>query len=87
MLDEQIQSHRISFELTNLNLSFDPEFVDHVYMNVWHHWQTANHEPRLKVLLKVKKLKNMMNLNAFKMKKIFVNERGQMRVRVCVCVW
>ncbi len=49
VLDEQIQSYRISFEL-----------------------------PWLKVLLKVKRLKNMMNLNAFTMKKVlFMKEDKQ----------
>ncbi len=88
MVDEQIQSYRISFEFTKpnhsnpallvpwcwsstffVNSGFNPEFVEHVHMNVWHHWQTANHEPRLKVLLKDKRLKNMMNLNAFTIEK------------------
>ncbi len=32
-----------------VNSGFDPEFVEHVHMNVWHHWRTANHEPWLKV--------------------------------------
>ncbi len=60
----QIQIYRISFELTKpnhsmvpwcwssaffVNSGFDPEFVEHVHMNVWHHWRTANHEPWLKV--------------------------------------
>ncbi len=40
-------------------------------------WRTANHEHWLKVLLKVKRLKIMMNLNAFTMKKVLVHERGQ----------
>ncbi len=99
MVDEQIQSYRISFELTKpnhsnpallvpwcwsstffVNSGFDPEFVEHLHMNVWHHWQTANHEPWLKVkgFLKVKRLKNM-NLNAFTMKKVLVHERGQIK--------
>ncbi len=64
MVDEQIQSYRISFELTKpdhsnpallvpwcwsssflVNAGFDPEFVEHMHMNV----RTANHEPWLKV--------------------------------------
>ncbi len=59
MIDEQIQSYRISFELTKpdhsnlallvpwswssaffVNSGFDPEFVEHVHMNVT---STANH--------------------------------------------
>ncbi len=62
MVDEQIQSYRISFELTKpnhsnlallvpwswsstffVNSGFDPEFVEHVHMNEWHQWRTANH--------------------------------------------
>ncbi len=34
---------------------------------------------RLKDLLKVRRLKNMMNLNAFTMKKVLVHERGQIK--------
>ncbi len=63
MVDEQIQSYRISFELTKpnhsnlallastffVNSGFDPEFVERVHMNVRHHCRTANHEPWLKV--------------------------------------
>ncbi len=26
-----------------VNSGFDPKFVEHVLMNVWHHWRTANH--------------------------------------------
>ncbi len=85
MVDEQIQSYRIRFELTkpkhsnpafvgwssafSVNSGFDPEFVEHDHIYVWHHWGTANHEPWLKVMLNVKILKNMMNLTVFTMKK------------------
>ncbi len=34
---------------------------------------------RLKVLLKVKRFNNMINLNAFTMKKVLVHERGQIK--------
>ncbi len=57
MVDEQIQSYRISFELTKPNLSnlglliinflyqlrLDPELMERVHMNVWHHRRTTNH--------------------------------------------
>ncbi len=62
MEDEQIQSYRISFELTKANhsnlallvpwkliinflyqLRLDPELMERVHMNVWHHRRTANH--------------------------------------------
>ncbi len=92
MVDKQIQSYRISFELTKPNQSgfvgnmmliicflcqprLDPEFVERVHMNVWHQRRTANHEP----WLKVKRLKNMINLNAFTVKKVLVHERGQIK--------
>ncbi len=52
----------------------DPVFVEHEQMYVWHHWRTANHEPWLKVLLKVKRLKNMINWN------VLVHERGQIQI-------
>ncbi len=74
-----------------VNSGFDLEFVEHVHMNVWHHWRTANHEPWLKVLLKVKRLKNMVNLNAFTMKKVLVHERGQIKemflLSQCIHKW
>ncbi len=44
-----------------VNSGFGPKFVEHVHMNMWHHWRTSNRGPWLKVLLKVKRLKNMMN--------------------------
>ncbi len=57
MLDEHIQSYRISFELTKplqsgtmkriisflCALRLDPELMQRVHMNVWHHRRTANH--------------------------------------------
>ncbi len=59
-----------------VNSGFDPEFV---HMNVWHHWRTANHKPWLKDLLKVKRMKNVMKLNALKMEKVLVHEKGQIK--------
>ncbi len=59
MVDEQIQSYRISFELTkpyhsNLallkliinflcQLRLDSELMERMHMNVWHQQRTANH--------------------------------------------
>ncbi len=57
IVDEQIQSYRISIELTKpnhfvgkmkliinfLNSCFDPESIEPMHMNVWHQRRTANH--------------------------------------------
>ncbi len=68
-------------------LRLDPELMERVHMNVWHQRWTANHNAEQvwftsrdraseiqTLLLKVKRLKNMMNLNAFPLKYLSMKE-------------
>ncbi len=80
MVDEQINSYWISFELTNqttpirfrwymmliinflCQLGLDPELMKRVHMNVWHHWQTANHNTEQVCLTSRERASEIQNL-------------------------